>query len=296
MENGTIQQPVVMAVPTPGPKRPWFRYSLRTLLIFVLLIGSGMGLWWKWEPWKLTHQVETGGTQCAAFSPDGELVVLSLRNAVVAELATGRIITHLSYDPGDYLDNPRWSSDGRWLSFKTALERCPLGDTQSWTEYPVASWDATSGSYRPTERGAELGYGTIVPLPGNSGDKWVVARTTARDGRTLQEVPGPAVNLYSKQNYSTKTETDLLADLRAPIQGEFGVYFGGTISEDGNWIIVCSDRHQFAFVWHRRRPEYWWGLAWLPEFWLTAVFAVAFVWSVRRDRCDDRRGAGPSSA
>ena len=34
----------------------------------------------------------------------------------------------------------------------------------------------------------------------------------------------------------------------------------------------------------RRRPEYWWGLAWLPEFWLTALFAAALLWSVWRDR------------
>jgi len=37
-------------------------------------------------------------------------------------------------------------------------------------------------------------------------------------------------------------------------------------------------------IWRHRRPEYWWGLAWLPEFWLTVLFAGAFVWSVWRDR------------
>jgi hypothetical protein len=34
----------------------------------------------------------------------------------------------------------------------------------------------------------------------------------------------------------------------------------------------------------RRRPEYWWGVAWLAEFWLTALFAGALGWSVWRDR------------
>jgi len=37
-------------------------------------------------------------------------------------------------------------------------------------------------------------------------------------------------------------------------------------------------------LWHRRRPEYWWGIAWLPEFWLTIVLAGGFVVSVWRDR------------
>jgi hypothetical protein len=34
----------------------------------------------------------------------------------------------------------------------------------------------------------------------------------------------------------------------------------------------------------RKRPEYWWGLAWLPEFWLTLLFAGALAWNVWRDR------------
>ena len=36
-------------------------------------------------------------------------------------------------------------------------------------------------------------------------------------------------------------------------------------------------------VWTRRRPEWWWGYAWLPEFWLCAAFACAFAWSTWRD-------------
>jgi len=33
-----------------------------------------------------------------------------------------------------------------------------------------------------------------------------------------------------------------------------------------------------------RRPPYWWGFAWLPEFWLTFVLGCAFIWSILRDR------------
>jgi WD40 repeat protein len=51
-------------------------------------------------------------------------------------------------------------------------------------------------------------------------------------------------------------------------------------SPDGTRLIVPDDP---AVVWHRRRPEYWWGIAWLPEFWMTVLFAAALVWSVWRD-------------
>jgi WD40 repeat protein len=54
-------------------------------------------------------------------------------------------------------------------------------------------------------------------------------------------------------------------------------------SPDGTWLLVAKADEGIA-VWHRRRPEYWWGIAWLPEFWLTVLFAGAFAWSVWRDR------------
>ena len=36
-------------------------------------------------------------------------------------------------------------------------------------------------------------------------------------------------------------------------------------------------------LWQRRRPEYWWGVAWLPEFWLTVVLGIGLIVSVWRD-------------
>lgn len=37
-------------------------------------------------------------------------------------------------------------------------------------------------------------------------------------------------------------------------------------------------------LWERRRPEAWWGIAWIWEFWLMVGLGVALVWSVKRDR------------
>jgi len=34
-------------------------------------------------------------------------------------------------------------------------------------------------------------------------------------------------------------------------------------------------------LWYRQRPERWYGLAWLPEFWLLLFFGAAFLWSFR---------------
>jgi len=39
-----------------------------------------------------------------------------------------------------------------------------------------------------------------------------------------------------------------------------------------------------VLLWHRVRPEWWWGVFWLWEFWLAAALAGLFAWSVWRDR------------
>ena len=48
--------------------------------------------------------------------------------------------------------------------------------------------------------------------------------------------------------------------------------------------IVFRENPVTVQYWTRRRPEHAWGIAWLPEFWLTALFAVALGWSIFRDR------------
>ena len=54
-------------------------------------------------------------------------------------------------------------------------------------------------------------------------------------------------------------------------------------SPDGKRIVTGSF-DKTARLWQRRRPEYWWGVAWLPEFWLTLALGLGLLWSVWRDR------------
>lgn len=59
-------------------------------------------------------------------------------------------------------------------------------------------------------------------------------------------------------------------------------------SPDGQFIATSS-YDDTARIWRRRRPEWWWGIAWLPEFWAALVCAVLFGWSVRREFSESRR-------
>jgi WD40 repeat protein len=56
-------------------------------------------------------------------------------------------------------------------------------------------------------------------------------------------------------------------------------------SFDGRWALLVGHEGK-AQVWFRHRPEWWWGVMYLPAFWLTLVAALGFIWCLRRDRRD----------
>jgi len=66
----------------------------------------------------------------------------------------------------------------------------------------------------------------------------------------------------------------------------------GIVSEDGRRIALEMDSGN-SELWRLRRPEAWWGIFRLWEFWLTVFFAAALAWSLIADR---RRLRAPSPA
>ncbi len=67
---------------------------------------------------------------------------------------------------------------------------------------------------------------------------------------------------------------------------ELWVFWGG-FCDEGSFLdddTVVLGGLSVSQFYRRRRPEWWWGVAWLPEFWLAVSFAGLFVWSVVRDR------------
>lgn len=70
----------------------------------------------------------------------------------------------------------------------------------------------------------------------------------------------------------------------------FGLYFNLTFAGTHREFLTRFARSDEKFrnrqvqLWHRRRPEAWWGYAWLPEFWLSVVVAGMLLCSIVRDR------------
>lgn len=91
------------------------------------------------------------------------------------------------------------------------------------------------------------------------------------------------------------TNGTLLATLRGRPEDLNGTWLY-CISPDGTQIVTSyhiEGSEDGCALWNRRRPEWWWGLAWLPEFWVALALAGGFTWSVRRDWGELKRKAVP---
>jgi len=176
------------------------RFSLRTLVVFLLLVTSGVGLWWRWEPWLMVSEIPDVPN---GFSKNGRYAVAF---------------------PG------------------SAPPRCYDAGSGEFSHYSQAPSDTDTydGERGTTQDGVYLKDGEIRSR--RTGRKYAVAKAPRR------------------------------------IVG---------ISPSGSMILVANDplaTWPSTTLCRRTRPEPWWGVFWLWEFWLTVALAGVFVWSVWRDR------------
>lgn len=357
----------------PGRSWPgWLRFSLRTLLILVLLAGSAGGLWWQWAPWDLersfcSHEDIAYGVR---FSPDGERIVTggedgkvrvwlvkSGANELTIDCNAGSVFAaEFSPDGKQILTGHR---DGTVRLWELSKEVSTLRAHTSWVraasfsrsgreiltagnDKTVKVWDREGGTARLTIKGFD---GGPVCARFSPDDKYIAAGDLygqgklwwASDGKTCGELRGHTKRVTSIEfspdsnqvvsssydatariwNRQTASQEHLLLHPDSVFSACFstdgtqvftacrdgivriwnamtGKEMGKLLHREGSAVCVSmsADGRRLAVtqgtgvlnIWHRRRPEYWWGIAWLPEFWLTAFFAVALIWSVWRDR------------
>ncbi len=281
------------------------RFSLRTLVIFILLLTSGIGLAWNWGPWACDERVWlsnawTGG-MLAALSPDRHrLVLLSGRYIGLWETKTGNRIAASAGIPEKRLI-PTFRDGGsrivlqveetdppqflEWVPGREGVSELPAEDQLVHRE--------------PSQRAAPHGR-TLVLQPDGS------AEVRQRDGKTVasldKDVRGfrwgglsPSGNLAI---LGWRTEGILVAHLGPPLSVcRIGTpedkiilaEFGATDEE-----VIAVTNHEELLFWRRIRPHQWYGIFYLWEFWLTAAFAGLFVWSVVRDRRNLRKKGEPT--
>ncbi len=126
------------------------------------------------------------------------------------------------------------------------------------------------------ERTFDAWTGELLRSRGEAGlvlRPYVFGYDVSRDGRRSLE---SMMNGYGVLIRDLRTQDELATlDVAKALDASF--------SPDDQRIVVgilSGEIHVFG----RRRPEWWWGVFYLWEFWLTVAFAGLFVWSVWRDR------------
>jgi WD40 repeat protein len=127
-------QPSVMSAPdvrSPADRPRAFRprFTLRTLLLAVLLIGSTTTLWWHWEPWVMrAHFGKVGiGYNHIAVSGDGKRLLAS-NGAGTAEMFDAQSGTRLAEVPNCMCSIPAISRDGEWAATCSEDDKLSLFD------------------------------------------------------------------------------------------------------------------------------------------------------------------------
>ena len=379
----TAEQAMTAEPPAQPKKRRWprIRYSLRTLLIATLLAGSGMGLWFRWEPWvsvakvantplnfkRLTTKtkrfavINNGHLQVWERDSEQKLVELPER-ADIAEISPNgnalitwnheddtkarvcKITGHeleLLYKLSTNYEHFRsavFSPDNTKIlilstsmidtefAYKISILEVNSGRLLNWiseNNTALAQWFGNwiitydSGSYnikgcvnlwsndlktKLDELTAEAPLLTQLPFA----DAFILwysskprraARVTVENGHFKREELG-IFNYFTgtEANYDGSayigydlTEpitscwdpgTKVVANSRDKIVHRFG-YSNPQFCADGKRIL--TQENNSLVIWEATHPPTWWGIAWLPEFWLALIFGCAFVWSVRRD-------------
>src|SRR6185295_1919139 len=130
----------------PARKRRWrIRFSLRTLVLASLMIGSGTLLWWNWGPWAPTYSIEERGTNSICHARGGGRFIVSYLHpeTKIREVCKGRngaielklwplpkMPTAMEIsDAGEYvrIDDEIYEADS---GKKTALPRANMGTSR----------------------------------------------------------------------------------------------------------------------------------------------------------------------
>ena len=234
--------------------------------LFTAIQGSTEKQIWEVSSGRLVSRIdipqELDSLRRAQFSPDGSLLCVYLesdKTVRVWDTVTGRQVTSLLGLPVQYI-LAEISCDNRRLLAHYYRDLHPEKNIYNGFEHEdntriIRVWDIESGSVLTSIDGIDCGSA----FPGNfSPDGKRIATSYAifdsSNGQCMQAFEG------------FETFTSFSPDSRSV-----------ATSFTGEDVYNAS-------IFHRRRPEYWWGVARLPEFWLTVLFAGALVWSLRRDR------------
>ncbi len=297
-------------------KSPKMRFSRdgRTMLAFVsesdavdspLTVGV-----WNTATGRRLSWIDAGESVLLAVSihPDGDRVFIVCNDGTVRclDLQTGRMLHARSFS----YDSFGWtmvSADGRYVGQTRRRDYTTIYDlatdgaqaAASVNGYPVFSPDGSMV--------AVLSHGAMEIYDARTLSKMstIDLRCCADGGSIAWSADGKMIGLVAEE-YSTIFDVSsgecvshvecegLLTDWPGGDDpdvchtGYVAHIIGAAIAPGGKAIAICGGMGP-ALLLRERRPEEWWGIAWLPEFWASVVLWVLALASIRSD---EFRGSG----
>ena len=227
------------------------RYSLRTLVVFLLLVTSAGWLWSHWEAWYKTASSETaceGLFRHARFTDDGGAIEILASGLTILTPESGVSEYHITPLPTRLYD----ARTGRLL-------------------------EAIPPATEPYETGRE-GLSTLAARLPRAEDLFSPDRRRCLETRVSGSLGATNLDLYV---IDTRTEAPLFFLEREAENPQAACW--AAFSPCGNAIVAVGHDNAVR-IYRRRRPEWWWGVFWLTEFWATVFLAGLFAWTVWRDR------------
>lgn len=285
---------------------------------------------------KLNLGMEEGGSMsCLAFSPDETRIVTRLGNTMlrVWKVEDGSEACTYKLHPGD-TDSVSWSADGKRLISTDGkgiaiIWSAATGDTERTLRIPegirgaeflrrssrlitrsetdsstllIKVWKDVADETSITGKGDHFSLSpdeTRVAIFGVDNNAYIWDLSTGKPVIILSGNEGWVGNV----DFSPDGRRAVTSDGNNPLRlwdletGEiletWEFHRSATFLSNGDLVTQgdCVQR------WHRRRPEPWWGIAWLPEFWLMVLLGIVFVRSLFRGNVEKRptEAGGPSA-
>ncbi len=270
-------------------KRRWFprvRFSLRTLLLFVLLIASGGTLWWNWGPWRVSRVLpeQSNEIKTAAISADGSWVMTTFDSVGRIQGAKRRAVN--STDDQNQIQFWR-TADGTLLkSFAGGYPAYPdalggasvaLSPNEHWVQ--MSSHDGMSHFEKIWDRetGKELTFPVEgLPFPGFvSGSIWCWCQKFSTDDRYIAFEHSAGLSIFD-----TKSRVCEFISKTTQIPA------GCSFSADGRFLSAVPD-NKSVLVWNVADHRIEWtknlGLDLSKIYWCDSAFSpdasILAVWT-----------------
>lgn len=222
------------------------------------------------------------------FSPDGQYFAFPTQNRTIKfiELSTGNTVSE--FNIGNSIGEIAFSPDGNYLMvWKHGV-----------TLYSIVDWRTNNVLF--SEKHDRYPYSDVLFLTNNKlcRSRPLAARSLPCGKVLWQNLHRGKFHSSGEYAFDEETHYLLFGDT-----GSTAFDFGNNPSDDdvadfelefakkhrefltyeiGPQTPSVDARYKQVQVWHRRRPEFWYGFAWLPEFWLTVILAGALLWSISR--------------